>query len=111
MAPPKGHPRYGGRTKGTKNKVTSEARQVLQLLLDKRLPDLDQMIEDTWHGIEIEKQMPDGSTVVGRLNANPEGAGKLTLAAYKLLHPPPVQVVGEDGGPLQIIVQKYTEPS
>jgi hypothetical protein len=34
MAAPKGHPRYGGRTKGTKNKVTKEARETLSNIIE-----------------------------------------------------------------------------
>lgn len=37
----------GGRKKGTPNKVTREAREVFQALLDKKGPELEQMIEET----------------------------------------------------------------
>ncbi len=99
----------GGRRKGTPNRIKGEAREVLDLLIDKRLPDLDAMIEDAWHGIEIEKQMPDGTTVVGRLNADPARAARLVLEAYKLRHPPPVQVTGVDGGAITVVIQKCAE--
>lgn len=87
MAAPKGHPRYGGRKKGSPNKITREKRELLAALLDKRVPDLDAMIEDTWRGIEIEKQMPSGETVVGRFNASPADAAKLVLAAAEYAIP------------------------
>lgn len=79
--------RRGGRKKGTPNKITREKRELLAVLLDKRLPDLDEMIEDTWRGIEIEKQMPTGETVVGRFNASPGDAAKLVLAAAEYCIP------------------------
>jgi hypothetical protein len=107
---PRGGLRPGaGRKKGSKNKVPGEAKIVLAAILDKRLGDLDAMIEDTWRGIEIEKQMQDGTTVVGRLNADPGRAAKLILEAYKLLHPPPVELVGEGGGPIQVVIQKISQ--
>lgn len=97
----------GGRKKGSKNKVPSEARVILAAIVDKRLRDLDAMIEDAWRGIEIEKQLPTGDTVVGRLNADPARAAKLVLEAYKLIHPPPVpvQLSGAGGGPVEFVLR------
>jgi hypothetical protein len=66
--------RRGGRKKGTPNKVTAVQRAAIQAFLDRNWESADEMLEDVWHGIEIEKQMPDGTTVVGRLNADPKGA-------------------------------------
>jgi hypothetical protein len=66
--------RRGGRKKGTPNKVTAVQRAAIQAFLDRNWENADEMLEDVWHGIEIEKQMPDGTTVVGRLNADPKGA-------------------------------------
>ena len=34
MAAPKGHPRYGGRQKGTPNKATAAAREAFQMAFD-----------------------------------------------------------------------------
>ena len=101
----------GGRKKGTPNRITGEARTVLEALLEKRLPDLDAMIEDAWRGIEIEKQMPNGETVVGRFNADPARAAKLILEAYKLLYPPPqpIELSGSGGGPVVVEIRKYSE--
>jgi hypothetical protein len=79
--------RRGGRKPGTPNKITREKRELLAALLDKRLPDLDAMIEDTWRGIEIEKQLPTGETVVGRFNASPADAAKLVLTAAEFAIP------------------------
>jgi hypothetical protein len=89
MAWPKGKPRppNAGRKKGTPNKVTAEKREMLAAILEKRLPDLDAMIEDTWRGIEIEKTMANGETVVGRFNASASEAAKLVLAAAEFCLP------------------------
>jgi len=77
---PAGGKRPGaGRKKGIPNKVTAEARAIFKALLEKKAPEIEQMIEDTWRGIEIEKQMPNGETVVGRLNADPGKAAALML--------------------------------
>ena len=100
----------GGRQKGTPNKLTSEGRAVLLALVEKRIPDLDSMIEDTWRGIEIEKQMPDGTTVVGRLNADPGRAAKLVLEAAEFCFPKKRQdEITADGGAVQIVIQKVGE--
>jgi len=103
----------GGRQKGTPNRVDSETRAILKRIVDKRLKDLDAMIEDTWRGIEIEKQMPDGTTVVGRLNADPGRAAKLVLEAAKFVVPElaRAEVVGADGGPLIINIVKAASKS
>lgn len=103
---PRGGRRPGaGRKKGSPNKVTAEGRAILLALVEKRMPDLDAMIEDTWHGIEIEKQMPDGTTVVGRLNADPAGAAKIVLAASEFCFPKigRTEVTGANGGPLRAV--------
>lgn len=99
----------GGRKKGTPNKVTQEARLVFASLLDKKGPELEAMIDETRYGIEIEKQMPDGQTVVGRLNADPGKAADLVLKMAEFCIPKLArsEVSGADGGPIQVIVQKY----
>ena len=76
-----------GRPKGSKNKVPTEIRAIFQQLLEKKLPDLEAMIEETRFGIEIEKTMPDGQTVVGRLNADPGKAVDLLMKAAEFCAP------------------------
>jgi hypothetical protein len=81
-----------GRPKGSRNKVSSDSRRILAALVEKRIPDLDAMIEDTWRGIEIEKTMIDPGTgkqitVLGRLNADPAKAAKLVLEATEFSMP------------------------
>ncbi len=41
MAPPKGHPRYGGRKKGTPNRVTSAARSAFLAIFGRLEGDLE----------------------------------------------------------------------
>ncbi len=79
--------RRGGRKKGTPNKVTAELRQMLKSFCDEAVPKLPEMLEDAWRGIEIEKQMPDGTTVVGRFNADPAKAASLVLSAAEYCLP------------------------
>lgn len=38
MAAPKGHAKYGGRTKGTPNKVTEDLRQKINEIVGKEIP-------------------------------------------------------------------------
>lgn len=99
--------RRGGRKKGTPNKITIEQRQLVKALLDKKLPDLEQMIEETRFGIEIEKQMQDGQTVVGRLNADPKGAAELMIKLMEFSIPKlgRMEHVGEDGGPVEFVIR------
>lgn len=106
----------GGRKKGVPNKVTSEARAVLAAIVEKKLGELDAMIDECRYGIEIEKTVtgPDGKpqTVLGRLNADPGRAAKLVLEAAEYCLPKlgRVEHVGENGAPIQIVIQKFTEP-
>lgn len=101
----------GGRKKGSKNKVSSEGRAVLLAIVEKRLPDLDAMIEDTWRGIEIEKTMPGPNgqpiTVLGRLNADPSRAAKLVLEAAEYCYPKlgRLEHTGEGGGPVEFVIR------
>jgi len=76
-----------GRPKGSKNRVTQDIRGLFKSLLDKKLPDMEQMIDETRYGIEIEKQMPDGTTVVGRMNADPGKAVDLLLKTAEFCAP------------------------
>lgn len=97
----------GGRQRGTPNKVTKHGRLALLAIVEKRFQDLDEMIEDTWRGIEIEKQMQDGATVVGRLNADPAGAAKLVLMAAEYCYPKlgRQEHVGDEGGPIEFVIR------
>ena len=99
--------RRGGRKKGTPNRLTSVQRAAFQAFLDENWPNAKQMLEDTWHGIEIEKQLPDGTTVVGRLNADPKGALEMLHKFAKFCVPElgRVEHTGEDGGPLEFVIR------
>jgi hypothetical protein len=80
-------------------------RAAIQSFLDRNWKNADEMLEDVWHGIEIEKQMPDGSTVVGRLNADPKGALDIMakFAEFAIPKLGRTEITGEDGGPVRII--------
>lgn len=99
--------RRGGRKKGVPNKITMVQREAFQAFLDRNWTKVDEMLEDVWHGIEIEKQMPDGTTVVGRLNADPKGALDI-LAKFAEFAVPKLgrtEHVGDGGGPVEFVVR------
>ena len=106
-----------GRPRGTPNKATAEARVLVNRLLDKKLPELEAMIDETRYGIEIEKTTtatgPDGkpvaATVLGRLNADPGKAADLMLKLAEFCLPKlrSSEITGPDGGPVQVIIRKY----
>ncbi len=109
---PRGGRRPGaGRPKGSPNKLTADARKLFQALLERKGPEIEQMIEDTWRVIEIEKQLPDGQTVVGRLNADPGKAADLVLKLAEFVVPKlgRQEHVGESGGPVVVEIRKFTE--
>jgi hypothetical protein len=87
MAPPKGHPRYGGRAKGKPNKVTTEARVIFQALLNKMAPEAEAWLRECAQGIEIEKTLENGTTVVGRFDADPGKAVDLLLKMSEFYFP------------------------
>lgn len=68
-----------GRPKGSKNKIPKPAKVILEAIFANQAPQLEAMIEETRYGIEIEKTLPDGKVVTGRLNADPRGAADLVL--------------------------------
>jgi hypothetical protein len=99
--------RRGGRKKGVPNRVTTEQRHLVKALLDKKMPELEAMIDETRYGIEIEKQTEQG-TVVGRLNADPKGAADLMLKLMEFSIPKlgRQEHVGADGGQIQVVIHK-----
>jgi len=108
---PKGHPRWGGRKKGTPNRVTRELREILRAVADKKAPELEAMIDETRYGIEIEKTLPDGRVVTGRLNADPGKAAELLLKLFEFGTPKLArsEVVGDGGGPVVVEIVNYAE--
>lgn len=101
----------GGRRKGSRNKVTPVTRAFWQAFLDHNAPELQQLLDEVRYGIEIEKQMPDGQVVVGRLNADPGKAFDLILKASEFCLPKlgRTEVVGESGGPVVVEIRKFEE--
>jgi len=104
----------GGRKKGSVTQKTAELRMFVSKLVEKKWGEMEAIIDETRNGIEIEKTTTvDGKTVtvLGRLNADPKGAGDLILkmaeyAMPKLRH---TEMVGEGGGPLEVVVVTYQE--
>jgi hypothetical protein len=96
----------GGRRAGTPNKITLEQRALVKTLLDKKLPDLEAMIDETRFGIEIEKETETG-TVVGRLNADPKGAAELMIKLMEFSIPKlgRMEHVGDEGGPMRVVIR------
>ncbi len=82
----------GGRKPGTPNKVTKEAREVFRALLEKKGPELEQMIDET-------------------RATDPGKAADLVLKAAEFCIPKlgRTEIAGDDGGPLTVLVKKYTE--
>ncbi len=95
--------RRGGRKKGTPNRVTMFTRETFQKLIEGNVPHLQAMLDEVRYGIEIEKQMPDGQTVVGRLNADPKGALDVLIKLAEFCIPKlgRTEVTGENGGPVR----------
>ncbi len=101
----------GGRRRGIPNKVTREMREMIKLALDEKFETLGEALDEVRFGIEIEKQMPDGQVVVGRLNADP---GKYVeclakLAEYCIPRLGRQELTGADGGPVVVEIVKFSE--
>jgi hypothetical protein len=99
-----------GRKPGIPNRITLETRNCLQKLFEKKFKDLEEMIDETRHGIEIEKTMTvEGKsvTVLGRLNADPGKAADLMLKLAEFCLPKmrSVELTGAGGGPLEFTVR------
>ena len=109
----------GGRTKGTPNKVTPQIREHFRQLIEGELDQLKDALHEVRFGIEIEKQVqaigPDGKptmqTILGRLNADPKGYidSIARLARFCLPELGKIEHTGEDGGAVQIVIQKVGE--
>jgi hypothetical protein len=114
--PPGGKRPGAGRPKGSPNKATVEMKNCLQKLFDKKFNDLDEMIDETRNGIEIEKTMTvDGKsvTVLGRLNADPGKAADLMLKLAEFCHPKlgRMEHTGAAGGPIEFTVRDLGKES
>ena len=114
MAAPKGHKRYGGRTKGTPNKVTSAARQAFLATFGRIEGDLEGWIRQTAEGVEtplVVKGIPitnaDGSPVMTRIGADPGKAADLVvrMAEYHFPKLGRSEVTGLDGGPVEFVIR------
>lgn len=89
--PPKGT-RWGGRQKGTPNKVTRETREAFKMLFDGLVPELESWIRRT-------------------AKKSPDKAAKLVVEIAEHFIPKlsRQEIVGEGGGPLVVEVVKYVD--
>ena len=109
---PRGGRRPGaGRPKGVPNKATTAVREAFQKLLDGELDNLREALHEVRFGIEIEKQMENGLTVVGRLNANPKGYLELIRDYAEFCTPKLArsELAGDGGGPVVVEVVNYAD--
>jgi hypothetical protein len=81
MAAPKGHPRWGGRQRGTPNKVTAAAREAIELAFDN----------------------------IGGVPALTEWAKQNQDAFYTRVWPRilPHQFAGHDAEPITVVIRKF----
>jgi hypothetical protein len=77
----------GGRPKGVPNKVTSEAKAIFGALLNKLAPEAEAWLRECAQGIEIVKTLENGTTVVGRFDADPGKAVDLLLKMSEFYFP------------------------
>ena len=103
-----GHRKGAGRPKGVPNKITREMRPIMQAIVERNLKDAQQILDDIRYGTVIEKTMPDGSIVSGRLNAKPEEMMKilLNLAEFCIPKLGRTEHVGGDGPPIVFRIEE-----
>ena len=103
--------RRGGRKKGVPNKVTTVARQAFLATFGRLEGDLEKWIRETADGVPATVTAKDGSVCEIRQGADPGKAADLIvrMAEYHVPKLGRQELVGGDGGPLQIIIQKYGE--
>ena len=77
----------GGRVKGQPNKVTGEAKAIFLALLNKMAPEAEAWLRECAQGIEIEKTLENGTTVIGRFDADPGKAVDLLLKMSEFYFP------------------------
>lgn len=101
--------RRGGRKKGVPNKVTAEAREAFQMVYEGRLSDLDRWIRETGDGFDAVHFLSDG-TAIPYKERNPGKAADLLLRMAEHFVPKLArnEVVGEGGGPVKIVIRKYS---
>ena len=110
---PRGGKRDGaGRRKGAVNKVTREMRPLIQAFIEHNLESAQELFDEVRYGIEIEKTLPDGRVITGRLNADPKGAFDLLLKGAEFCFPKlgRVEHTGEEGGPIVVEILEYKRP-
>jgi hypothetical protein len=95
MAFPKGRPRPkgAGRQKGVPNKATADVRAAVAMLVQNLVP-------------EVEVWIRKGA------RKNPLGAAKVLadIAEYHMPKLSRTELTGQDGGPLEVRVVRFTDP-
>lgn len=106
MAAPKGHPRYGGRTKGQPNKATADARAAIARFVDDNADRLQAWLDEIAAGVP--KLDEDGNPKPGEYVTAPN-----PLRAFEMFqsvieyHVPKLartEHTGKDGAPYTIVV-------
>lgn len=88
----------GGRVAGTPNKVTQEFRETVRLLLESNAQNVGRWLTMVAEGDGTDDNPPDPAKALALL------AQLAEFAAPKLAR---VENVGQDGGPMQVIVRKF----
>jgi hypothetical protein len=112
----------GGRTKGSRNKLTADARAIFGETWQRLCPDLEEWIRRTAEGEPVPMVKRDGEVyrpvldaagneVMVRKDADPGKAAELAIKMAKF-HVPELgrqELVGDGGGSITVKVIKYGE--
>lgn len=102
---PKKGERHGGRSPGTPNKITTDARKAFQLVYEERLEDLNRWLKETAEGFECIHFLSDG-TECKYLKRDPARAAELLLRMAEHFVPKlnKTELTGPDGSGITVAV-------
>ena len=100
--------RYGGRTKGTPNKATADARQAIASFVDGNAHRLGEWLDRVADGVKVEKEDPETGAVTEEYIVPPNPAKAFdmfqSVVEYHIPKLARQEVVGDPNNPVQMDV-------
>ena len=99
---PPGHPKTGGRPKGTPNRITAEMKKGFLTAFANLEPEMEDAIRAVMYGGQLSRKLPDGTVAVTMVEPDPLGAVKAVISMADFVFPRigRTELTGKDGAAL-----------